>query len=108
MLLSDISPVPSNDTPAIFLAVAKAVAVAARVAVAALPEVSAALLGILPETISPLMVAEDLFSTLLSDKSDLVSAILLPSIVLASVNLAKSLSAGVPEVSTVPAPLAFI
>ena len=42
------------------------------------------------------------FSTLLRDKSVLVSEADLPSIVFASVNLAKSLSTGVPLVSTVP------
>ena len=42
------------------------------------------------------------FSTLFKDKSVLVSDAFLPSIVFASVNLAKSLSTGVPLVSTVP------
>ena len=50
----------------------------------------------------PAKVDIAVFSTLFKDKSLLVSDILLPSIVFASVNLAKSLSTGVPLVSTVP------
>ena len=66
LLVIVISLLPSKLTPFIFLAVAKAVAVAA------LPEVSAALLGMSPDTISPLIVADDLFSTLAKSTSDLV------------------------------------
>jgi len=62
---------PSKATPAIVFVAAN------FVAVAELPEVSAALLGMSPDTISPLIVAELLFSTLFNVRSVFNSAVVL-------------------------------